>query len=92
VEEPWNPSPLSKTLLYSVNINVNVQNQNLVVEDVIKLVRFGLMEYRFVKDKCKSFLTSDIYIEVMEQLAEMGDNSGYFKHVVGEVLKIHQFL
>lgn len=67
------------------NINVNLQNQNLVVGDVIKLVRFGLMEYRFVKDKCKSFLIPDSYIEVMEQLAEMGDNSGYFKRKRGQV-------
>lgn len=67
------------------NINVNLQNQNLVVRDVIKLVRFGLMEYRFVKDKCKSFLTPDIYIEVMEQLAEMGDNPGNIKRKRGQV-------
>lgn len=67
------------------NINVNLQNENLVVGDIIKLVRFGLMEYRFVKDRCKSFLTSDIYIEVMEQLAEMGDNSEYIKRKRGQV-------
>ncbi|CAC5397084.1 BTBD3_6 [Mytilus coruscus] len=67
------------------NLSINLPHQNQVLGDIIKLVRFGLMEHKYVKEKCKKFLSSESYVDIMEELAELGNNSGLIKKKRGLV-------
>ncbi|XP_052072463.1 uncharacterized protein LOC127710564 isoform X2 [Mytilus californianus] len=67
------------------NLSINLPHQNQVLGDIVKLVRFGLMEHKYVKEKCKKFLSSESYVDIMEELAELGNNSGLIKKKRGLV-------
>lgn len=58
------------------NMTINRVNKNEMMRDVIQYIRFGLMDPKYIKETVKPFLSSDLYINVMEQLAEMGENTG----------------
>lgn len=66
------------------NLTINRVNQNDMISDILEYIRFGLMDPKYIKEKVKPFLSSDLYINVMEQLAEMGDNSSRIRKKRGQ--------